>query len=87
MDVGGRLANAGIILALTVVVVGVGWLISIGMYALGLWPLGAILRIGVWLVAAWGLYWIIHHLRKSPSERLLEQVEAMREAEQRDLLD
>lgn len=70
MDVGGRLVNAGIVLVVTVVVCGVGWAISIGWYELGLWPLGALTRIGVWLFGLFGLYWIVHHLRGSPRERL-----------------
>ena len=33
-----------------------------GLYALGLWPLGALLRIGLLIPAAFFLYWIVRHL-------------------------
>lgn len=70
---------------MTVVVVGVGWLISIGLYELGLWPLGAALRVGVWIFALFGFYWVIRHLLRSPTERLMDEVERMRQAEDREV--
>ena len=73
-----RLVNAGILLVVTVVVCGVGWLVSIGLYNVGLWPLGAAVRVGVWGFAAFGLFWMIRHLVESPESRMQKEIERMR---------
>lgn len=38
------------------------WAISIGFYALGWWPLGVALRVLVWIIGLWGVWWIGKHL-------------------------
>lgn len=75
MDVSGRLQNAGIILVGTLIFIVPLWFLSVGLYSWGLWPLGAIIRVGDWIIALFGLYWVIHHLRGSPAERLLKRVQ------------
>lgn len=57
-----RIANASVLLVVGTVVVGLGWLVSMGLYALGLWPLGALLRAGLLIPGLWFLYWIGRHL-------------------------
>jgi hypothetical protein len=57
-----RIGNAAVFLVVGGIVVGAGWLISIGFYALGLWPVGALLRVGVWVFALWCLYMVSRHL-------------------------
>ncbi len=59
---GHRLLSAGILLAVGVVVCGVGWLVSMGAYAIGAWPVGALIRVLVWGFAAFILFWMAKHL-------------------------
>lgn len=73
-----RLANAGILFGAAVVVCGIGWLISMGFYAIGLWPLGALTRVGVWLFAIFCLYWIVKHLFIGEDQMMMNDIEKMR---------
>lgn len=87
MDVGGRLAGAGIIFVVTLIIVVPIWYLSVGLYALGLWPLGALVRVGDWVIGLFGLYWIVYHLRGSHKERLLRFVEERQRMRDEGLLD
>jgi hypothetical protein len=72
-----RVTNAGILLVVGVVVVVVLWYVSVGLYAVGVWPLGAVLRVLVWGFALYCLYWIARHLLGyGGTEELLRQMEA-----------
>jgi hypothetical protein len=82
MDVGGRLANAGIVLVVTFVIVVPFWFSSVGLYSWGLWPLGAIVRVGVWGVVLFGSTRIVHHLLGSPQERMLNSLREQMRREQ-----
>jgi hypothetical protein len=57
-----RVANAGLLMIFGIAVVVPLWYVSVGFYALGLWPLGAVLRAFIWGVALFVLYWIARHL-------------------------
>jgi hypothetical protein len=72
---GNRLLNAGILIVVGAVVVGIGWLISIGLYELGIWPLGAVVRVGVWAYALFTLYWAARHLVQGRDRIMRDQME------------
>ena len=80
---GERLLNAGILLVVAVVVFAVGWLISIGFYELGLWPLGALTRVLAACFALFWLYWVIRHLVESPADRLRKEMEQIHREQER----
>lgn len=61
------------------IVVGLGWLVSMGFYAVGLWPLGALLRVGLFIFALGAVYWIIRHLVEGEDEISRKQFEQWRE--------
>ncbi len=83
-----RLTNAGILLIVGAVVVLVLWYLSVGLYALGMWPIAALIRVFVWGFALFCLYWIARHLLgHGGTEDLLRRVEERtREIEARNLL-
>jgi hypothetical protein len=59
---GERLLSAGILLVVGLIVCGVGWLISMGFYAVGVWPVGAAIRVLVFGFGAFILFWMAKHL-------------------------
>ena len=74
-----RITNAGILFVTVCLFSGLAWLLSMGLYALGLWPLGALLRVLIVGFATYGLYWVGRHLLESEDARILKDIERMRE--------
>lgn len=77
-----RLTSASYVLVVCLVVAVPLWFASDGLYSLGLWPLGALLRIVVWIYALVCVHRIIRHLRASPTERMLRMLEDGRRDEE-----
>ena len=73
-----RIRNAAIIFCVSGAIVGVGWLISVGFYEIGLWPIGALIRVGVCAFAILGLYWIVRHLVHGEEGIVRGKIERMR---------
>jgi hypothetical protein len=73
-----RVKNAAVLLGVGVIVVGGGWLLSMGLYYLGLWPLGALLRLGVWGFALFCAYWMFRHLVIGEAETTRRDLERWR---------
>jgi len=73
------MANAGLILLVAAFITSGGWGLSVLLYDWGLWPLGAALRILVWLYALASVYLIGKHLLLgSDAERLARELAGRR---------